>query len=166
MDGFGGEVIWRNNGQEGISDRNTAGSKTEGTTQTEVSGDDGRGDAGGLLQQAGRSPYESLTEQQRDRARDTIIRRLHESGRKETLILLEEFGNDVSLAVKIYRDYVIGNVALEQWAEFFGDIEGLSRELDEIFSPGGLQNDAHLEKGSPLGGAQSVEKVQFLLQCQ
>ena len=79
---------------------------------------------------------------------------------------MEEFGNDVSLAVKIYRDYVIGNVALEQWAEFFGDIEGLSRELDEIFSPGGLQNDAHLEKGSPLGGAQSFEKVQFLLQCQ
>ena len=94
MDGFGGEVIWRNNGQEGISDRNTAGSKTEGTTQTEVSGDDGRGDAGGLLQQTGRSPYESLTEQQRDRARDTIIRRLQESGRQETLILLEEYSDN------------------------------------------------------------------------
>ena len=49
--------------------------------------------------------------------------------------------------------YVIGNVALEQWAEFFEDTEGLSRELDEILSPGGLQNNAHLEKGSPLGGA-------------
>ena len=46
MDGFGGEVIWRSNGQQSISDKDVAGSKTEGQTQTEISGDDGRGAEG------------------------------------------------------------------------------------------------------------------------
>ena len=146
MDGFGGEVIWRNNGQEGISDRNTAGSKTEGTTQTEISGDDGRGDAGGLLSQSGRTPYASLTEQQRVRARDTIIRCLEETDSDEALDLLEEFGDDAELAQRIYSDYAAGDAALECWAEFFDDTEGLSRELDEILFPGAPE-------GSPLGGA-------------
>ena len=146
-DGFGGEVIWRNNGQQRISDRGTAEIKTEGKTQTEVPSDDGRGDAGGLLPQTGRSSYASLTQQQRDRTREAIILRLREANREESFILLEEYGDDAELAQEIYNDYAAGDVALEQWAEFFGDTEGLARELDEIISP------LTQQKGSPFGGA-------------
>ena len=148
-DGFGGEVIWRNNGQQGISDRGTAEIKTEGKTQTEVPSDDGRGDAGGLLPQSGRAPYASLTEQQRDRTREAIILRLREANREESFILLEEYGDDAELAQEIYNDYAAGDVVLERWAEFFGDTEGLARVLDEIISPRTQQ------KGSPSGGAVS-----------